>query len=87
MAKKQKQDLEDLRKQYKALEKEAANATNDVLNAQLDLNKAKEIHVMESAFKSMVEHFPTEGKLVFHNNREHPLGKTKKDWEVIEYVS
>ena len=43
------------------------------------LNKAKEIHVMESAFKSMVEHF--------HNNREHPLGKTKKDWEVIEYVS
>lgn len=51
------------------------------------LNKAKEIHVMESAFKSMAEHFPTEGKLVFHNNREHPLGKTKKDWEVIEYAS
>ena len=51
------------------------------------LKKAKEIHVMESAYKSMVEHFPTEGKLFFHNVREHPLGKTKKNWEIIEYAS
>ena len=51
------------------------------------LRKAKEIHVMESSYKSMVEHFPTEGKLFFHNLREHPLGKTKKDWEIIEYAS
>tara|TARA_R100001082_G_scaffold20007_1_gene9757 strand:+ start:116 stop:817 length:702 start_codon:yes stop_codon:yes gene_type:complete len=51
------------------------------------LREAKEIHLMESSFKSMAEHFPTNGKLYFHNNREHPLGKTFKEWEILEYVS
>ena len=51
------------------------------------LENAKEVHVMESSFKSMVEHFPTNGKLYFHDFRGHPLGRHVKEWEIIEYAS
>ena len=36
-------DLKDLRKQYKALEKDAKKANDDILGASLDINKAKEL--------------------------------------------
>ena len=48
------------------------------------LREAKEIHLVESSFKSMVEHFPTTGKLYFHEKKEHPLGKHFKEWEILK---
>jgi len=51
------------------------------------LKNAKEIHLMESSFKSMVEHFETDGELFFHDFRGHPLGKHIKNWKVIDYES
>jgi len=51
------------------------------------LKEAKEIHLIESSFKSMVEHFPTTGELYFHDNGEHPLGKHFKDWKILQYES
>jgi hypothetical protein len=59
--------------------------SENIFNFAKIIEKAKEIHLMESSFKSMVEHYPTKGKLFFHDFREHPLGKHEKDWTVIEY--
>ena len=40
---------------------------HDYTNTHIYWCKAKEIHLIESSFKSIVEHFPTEGKLFFHD--------------------
>jgi len=48
------------------------------------IKEAKEIHLIESSFKSIVDHLPTDGKLFFHDFfGAHPFGKTKKEWEVV----
>jgi len=50
------------------------------------LKEAKEIHVMESSFKSVIEHLPSCDKIYFHDFRGHPLGKTKKNWQIVNYT-
>ena len=52
------------------------------------LEKAKEIHLMESAFKSLVEVLDTTDKIFFHNFREGAssfLGNTRKTWNEVKY--
>jgi len=61
--------------------------SENIFHFPMILENAKEIHVMESSFKSMVEHFPVNGKLYFHDFRGHPLGRHVKEWEIIQYVS
>lgn len=50
------------------------------------LEHADEIHCMESSFKSIIELFPTNGKLFFHDFRGHPLSNTFKNWTTIPYI-
>ena len=61
--------------------------TENIFHFPMILEKAKEIHVMESSFKSMVEHFDVDGDLYFHDFRQHPLGRHVKKWKVVEYAS
>lgn len=61
--------------------------TENIFYFPMILEKAKEIHVMESSFKSMVEHFDVSGDLYFHDFRQHPLGRHVKNWKVVEYAS
>lgn len=50
------------------------------------LENAKEIHCMESSFKSLIEIYSRTDKLFFHDFRGHPLGeKTNKKWRIINY--
>lgn len=63
------------------------DVTENVFHFRKLIKEAKEIHLIESSFKSIVEHFPTEGDLFFHDFGGHPLGKTKKNWEVIKHAS
>ena len=63
------------------------DVTENVFHFSKVIREAKEIHLIESSFKSIVEHFPTKGELFFHEFGGHPLGKTKKNWKVVEYVS
>ena len=49
------------------------------------LKNAAEIHCMESSIKTLIELFPTNGNLYFHDLRKHPLGLSKKNWNVIQY--
>ena len=66
--------------------------TENIFHFAKVLKEAKEIHLMESSFKSMAEHFPTDGELYFHDNRaesvlKHPIGKLFKEWKVLNYES
>ena len=58
------------------------DSTENVFHFAKLINEAKEIHLIESCFKSIVEHLPTTGDLFFHDFGGHPLGKTKKEWKV-----
>lgn len=52
------------------------------------IKKAREIHCMESSFKSLVELIGSPAKMYFHNFRGHPLGfnsASRGGWEIIEY--
>jgi hypothetical protein len=51
------------------------------------LEKASEIHVMESSFKSLVELVPTiKAPSFFHDFRGHPLGSISKSrWSTVSY--
>jgi len=49
------------------------------------LREAKEIHVIDSSFKCMLDMIPTTGKLHYHEIKKYPLGNTFKDWEIVSY--
>lgn len=52
------------------------------------LEEAKEIHCMESSFKSLIEVLDVKGKCYFHNFRlgaSSYLGKTRQNWIEIKY--
>ena len=50
------------------------------------LEKAEEIHCMESSFKSLIDLYAGTDKIYYHDFRNQPLGNyTNKKWEVIKY--
>ena len=50
------------------------------------LEKAEEVHCMESSFKTLVDIYCNQEKLFFHDFRGHPLGsKSNKNWKTIKY--
>ena len=50
------------------------------------LEEAKEIHCMESSFKTLVDLYCEQENLFFHDFRGHPLGsKSNKNWKTIKY--
>ena len=50
------------------------------------LEKAEEVHCMESSFKTLVDLYCKQEKLFFHDFRGHPLGsKSNKNWKIIKY--
>jgi hypothetical protein len=52
------------------------------------LKKAKEIHCIESSFKTLVDFYCDEDQknIFYHNMRGHPLGNMSRDfWQVIDY--
>jgi len=53
------------------------------------LEKAKQIHCMESAFRSLVEILDTTDELFFHNLREGASGylgnSTTREWNEVKY--
>lgn len=50
------------------------------------LQKAEEVHCMESSFKTLVDIYCDQEKLFFHDFRGHPLGsQSNKNWKVVDY--
>jgi len=49
------------------------------------ISGAEEVHCMESSFKTLVEIWDTSGDLFYHDIRKHPLGTSRKNWNVIKY--
>ena len=50
------------------------------------LEEAKEIHCMESSFKSLIDFHAGTDKIYYHELRKHPLGeRSNKNWEIIKY--
>lgn len=50
------------------------------------LERAEEVHCMESSFKTLVDIYCTQEKLFFHDFRGHPLGlNSNKNWKTISY--
>ena len=51
------------------------------------IKNAKEVHCMESSFKSLVELIRNSGDLYFHDFRGHPLGNdsARAGWVIINY--
>ena len=50
------------------------------------LEKAEEVHCMESSFKTLVDIYCDQEKLFFHDFRGHPLGlNSNKNWKIVEY--
>lgn len=60
--------------------------TENIFHFLKILEKAEEIHCMESSFKSLIEIYAKTEKLFFHDFRNHPLGnRTNKKWRIIKY--
>ena len=61
----------------------------NLFNFGMILENAKEIHCMESAFRSLIETLDTTEKLFFHNFREGASGylgnSTLKEWTEVKY--
>tara|TARA_R110000824_G_scaffold3106_1_gene14227 strand:- start:72 stop:782 length:711 start_codon:yes stop_codon:yes gene_type:complete len=50
------------------------------------LEEAKEIHCMESSFKSLIDLYAQTDEIFYHDFRNQPLGNyTNKKWNVIKY--
>ena len=50
------------------------------------LEKAEEVHCMESSFKTLVDLYCKQEKLFFRDFRGHPLGsQSNKNWKTIKY--
>ena len=51
------------------------------------LENAKEIHCMESSFKSLIDIYAKTADLYYHDLRGHPLGEqTNREWEIVKYA-
>jgi hypothetical protein len=63
--------------------------TENLFNFGMILEKAKQIHCMESAFRSLVEVLDTTDELFFHNLRKGASGylgnSTSKEWIEVKY--
>ena len=77
----------EMEEKYSDIHQVKNDMSENIFHFAKILKEAKEIHVMESSFKSVIEHLPSCDKIYFHDFRGHPLGKTKKNWEIVEYVS
>ena len=50
------------------------------------VEQAKEIHCMESSFKTLVDIYGVQENMFFHNFRNHPLGgRSNPNWKTITY--
>ncbi len=60
--------------------------TENIFHFTKIIEGAKEIHCMESSYKSLVDVLEPKGKLYFHDFRGHPLGdEGERRWEIINY--
>ena len=60
--------------------------TENALHFFLILEKAEEIHCMESSFKSLIDLYAQTDHIFYHDFRNQPLGNyTTKKWNVIKY--
>jgi|TARA_R110002020_G_scaffold257334_5_gene470977 hypothetical protein len=60
--------------------------TENIFNFIGILEKAEEVHCMESSFKTLVDLYCKQEKLFFHDFRGHPLGsQSNKNWKTIKY--
>jgi hypothetical protein len=51
------------------------------------LEDAKEIHCMESSFKSLIDFYSQTADLYYHDFRGQPLGnRTNREWTVVNYA-
>jgi hypothetical protein len=61
--------------------------TENIFHFTKILEDAKEIHCMESSFKSLIDIFSKTENIFYHDFRNQPLGnKTNKNWRVIKYA-
>lgn len=53
----------------------------------LVIERAKEVHLMESSIRCYIEHLSPVGKLYYHDIREMPMQKsnTRKEWTIISH--
>ena len=50
------------------------------------VEQAKEIHCMESSFKTLIDIYAKQENIFFHDFRNHPLGgRSNPNWKVISY--
>jgi hypothetical protein len=60
--------------------------TENALHFFLILEKAEEIHCMESSFKSLIDLYAQTDHIFYHDFRNQPLGNyTTKKWSIIKY--
>ena len=60
--------------------------TENIFHFITILERAEEIHCMESSFKSLIDIYAKTADLYFHDFRGHPLGKiTNRKWSTINY--
>lgn len=61
--------------------------TKNIFHFTKVLEDAKEIHCMESSFKSLIDFYSKTPDLYYHDFRGHPLGeRTTREWTVVEYA-
>lgn len=61
--------------------------TKNIFHFTKVLENAKEIHCMESSFKSLIDIYAKTADLYYHDLRGHPLGEqTNREWRIVEYV-
>ena len=70
----------------KSLKTVENDITENIFHFTKILEEAKEIHCMESSFKSLIDLYAGTEKLFYHDFRNQPLGNhTNKKWNVIKY--
>lgn len=61
--------------------------TKNIFHFTKILENAKEIHCMESSFKSLIDIYAKTADLYYHDFRGHPLGEhTNREWEIVKYA-
>jgi len=62
------------------------DTSENIFNFISILEKAEEIHCMESSFKTLVDIYCKQENLFYHDFRNQPLGtKSNKNWKIVKY--
>jgi len=60
--------------------------TENIFNFISIIEKAEEIHCMESSFKTLIDIYAKQDKIFYHDFRHQPLGQNSLDtWKIVNY--